>query len=314
MNIKRKVLSVLAGVAALLVAARHSYADSPPTFTHDVAFKVGTNASINWFEIDNPSVGGVITVANQPYPSTHELNAAVVDISRNRLIYIDDTNGNSGPAYAINLTGLTLTPNATTSVTVASLGNWPEGNDNAGYSKADGRIYYHVYDSIEVRYLNFDSSGNISGSTTVGNLNGSSFTTPSITTGDLDFDSSGTLWISGVNSSSDPRLWSFNPTTLTVMANKIPTKVYSGITFDATGTTLYGYRGDTGQYGIVDEDTGNLKTVLTIDTNLFGDAGDLAEAIGTIAVPEPSTSVLMLTALLTILVLRRECSFRSAAA
>ncbi len=65
---KPRTLSVLTSVAVLLVAARHSCADSLPTITHDVVFKVGTNARINWFEIDNPSVGGVIDVANQPYP------------------------------------------------------------------------------------------------------------------------------------------------------------------------------------------------------------------------------------------------------
>jgi hypothetical protein len=284
MNIKLKILLVLAEVAAILVVARRSYADPRSTSTHDVAFKVGTNARINWFEIDNPSVGGVITVANQPYPSTDSLNAAVVDISLNRLIYIDDTNGSTS-AFGINLTGLTLVPNATTSVTVSSLGDWSGGNDNAGYNRANGRIYYHVYDSDEVHYLNFDSSGDISGYTTVGTLNGSSFTTPSITTGDLDFDASGKMWVSGLNSGSNRKLWSFDPTTLTVIANKNPSKNYSGIVFDATGTTLYGYVGETGEYGIIDENTGNFQNVLETDTTLFDGSGDLAEGIETIVIP-----------------------------
>ncbi len=216
---KRIRVSLFVGVAAILVAAQPVHADSPPTITHDVVFKVGTNSSINWFEIDNPSVGGTITVTNQPYANTDDLNTVVIDISRNRLMYVDDT-GPGNPAYAINLTGLTLVPGAATSVTVSSLGDWAQGNDNAGYSKADGRVYYHVYNSIELRYLNFDASGNISGYTTVGNFNGASFMTQTIRAGDLDFDSSGNIWVSGINSGSDPRLWSFNPTTLTVITNK----------------------------------------------------------------------------------------------
>src|SRR5690348_446768 len=104
----------------MVLASRPALADQP-TITADVAFKVGNNASIDWFEIANPSVRGTITVTNQPYPSTHSLNSAVVDIGRNRLIYMDDALGTSGPAYAFNLAGLLLVPNAATPVTVSSL-------------------------------------------------------------------------------------------------------------------------------------------------------------------------------------------------
>ncbi len=82
------------------------------------------------------------------------------------------------------------------------------------------------------------------------------------------------------------------------MTNKDPTANYSGIIFDATGTTLYGYRD--GEYGSIDENTGEFQTVLVTGSSLFNTSGDLAEGIETVAVPEPTTFVLMLTALLTI--------------
>ncbi len=92
-QMEQKVLFLLAGFVVLLIASRNLRADSPPTVTHDVAFVVGTKAAIHWFEVDNPAIGGTISVINQPYPSTDALNSAVVDVSRNRLMYVDDTRG-----------------------------------------------------------------------------------------------------------------------------------------------------------------------------------------------------------------------------
>jgi hypothetical protein len=253
------------------------------TVSTDVVFKVGTNSSIDWFEINNPSVGGTITVANQPYAHSQALNAAAVDIATNQLIY-----DAYGPAYGISLTGLTLVPNTATVVSVASLGTWPNGDDNAGYSKTTGLVYYHVYGSDVLQYLNFNTDGTISGNTTVGTLHGGGFVTPSITSGDLDVDASGNIWIAGLNSASNPRLWSFDPTTLENEANLDPTDNYSGIAFDSSGTTLYGYSTDTDQYGIINQTTGDFQTVLMTSSSLFGDAGDLTEATVSVAVPEPS--------------------------
>ncbi len=185
-------------------------------------------------------------------PSSHDLNAAVLDVSRNRLIYVDDTSGNSA-AYAINLTGLALAPNGTTTVNVDFLGDWPGGNDNAGYSKADGRIYYHIYNSgptqlselrLQRQHQRFHDGWH---------TKRPRFTTPSITAGDLAFDSTGEIWISGRNVNSDPRLWSFDPATLKVMTLKTPTSLYAGITFDAAGKQLYGYVAATKEYGIINE-------------------------------------------------------------
>jgi len=294
----------LAGVVLFAASIPLSFA-APLTTTADVAFKVGDNASIDWFEIANPSVGGTITIASQPYSGSDNLNSAVVDASRNRLIYIDDSNLSS-PAYAISLTNLQLVPNKATPAQASSIGDWPGGNDNAGYSKANGQVYYHVYGSDQVRTLNFEPDGMINGFTIVGTLNGSSFTTPSVTAGDIDFDSSGTLWISGVNSGGGNRLWSFNPTTLTVMRNVDPVHACSGIAFDAAGTTLYGFDGLTGKYGIVDETTGNFKTVLETSTTLFGGSGDLAEGMETIVVPEPSSLGIILTTIAALHVCRRK--------
>jgi hypothetical protein len=93
------------------------------------------------------------------------------------------------------------------------------------------------------------------------------------------------------------------------MALKTPTSLYAGITFDATGTQLYGYVAATGNYGIINETTGNFQTVVDTNTSVFGNSGDLAEGIETIAVPEPSTSVLMLTALLAFVGCRRISSW-----
>jgi len=262
------------------------------TVSTGVIFKVGTNASIDWFAINNPSVNGTIAVANQPYASSQALNAAAVDIATNQLIY-----DAYGPAYGINLTGLVLVPNSATVVSVASLGTWPNGDDNAGYSRATGLVYYHVYGSDELQYLNFNPDGTISGNTTVGTLHGGAFDTPSITTGDLDVSANGTIWIAGLNSASNPRLWSFDPTTLENQANLDPADNYSGIAFDSTVTTLYGYTTDTDQYGVINQTTGNFQTVLMTSSSLFGDAGDLTEATVSVAVPEPSSLALLAAAI-----------------
>lgn len=291
------------GVSVLAAAMQHAHADSPSTIVHDVAFKVGSNASIIWFEIDNPAVGGTLSVTNAPYASNAQLNGAVVDISRNRLIYDVDPAANP-TAYAINLAGVQLLQNGVTTVSVSSLGAWAGGTETAGYRKADGNVYYQVSGTDELRYLNFNSSGGISGYTSVGTLNGPSTFTTSITGGDLDFDASGTLWMTGISDSNYANLWSFNSSTLQRSSLVITADDYNGMTFDATGTTMYAFDDVTDQYGIINTATGGFQTVLATDSTRFGDGGDLAQAMESIVtVPEPAA--LSIAAIGSVLALRR---------
>jgi hypothetical protein len=168
--------------------------------TQEVVFRVGDNASIDWFAIDDPaSMHGTLNVTNAPYDNTTQLNSAAVDLSLNRLVY--GTNTGTVQGYAINLTGLNLVQNGVTPVTLTALGLWPGGgvNDNAGYRKNDGKVYFHPKGSDQLRTLDFDPiTGLITGVTNVGKFNGSNAPN-SITGGDIDFSADGSIWLSGDN-------------------------------------------------------------------------------------------------------------------
>jgi hypothetical protein len=270
---------------ALFVLTATVHLASADTITHEVAFKVGANGGIDWFEIDNPAVAGTLQVNNAPYPSNSQLNAAAVDVARDRLVF---TVQSTSAAYSIDLTGLQLVQNSATVVNVSSLGTAAGLTTAAGYNKANGLIYYRPEDSDEIRYLDFDSNGLIIGYTSVGTLQGSGLT-PYMTGGDLDFDASGSLWLTGGNSSGGHRLWNFNPTTLQLISVLTAPVEYEGMTFDATGQTMYAYDYGNSQYGIINTATAGFQTILATNVNQFGDGGDLADwATATIVtVPEP---------------------------
>lgn len=296
----RSLALVFITIALILI---HSNRADSAIITHDVAFKVGTNGSIIWFEIDDPSISGTLQVTNAPYPDTDALNAATVDISRDRLIYDDDTNLNDVQSYAINLAGLQLLQNGTTPVTTVSLGVWPGGGPSAAYSQAGGQVYYLAIGTENVRYLDFNSSGQITGYTSVGSLSGNGLTT-SIDRGDIDFDASGNLWVTGYNSSGTARLWEFNSSTLE-LSNVVSTgNTYNGMVFDSSGQTMYAYDDATAQYGVVNTSTGGYQTVLATDSTRFADLGDLAQTMATIlTVPEPTC--LPITAIAGLIVFSR---------
>lgn len=274
-----------AGLIGVFISAALVHWASADPITHDVVFKVGANSGIEWFEIDNPAVAGTIQVANAPYASNSELNGAVVDAARNRLIFVTQT---SSAAYSIDLTGLQLLQNGATVVNVTPLGIAPGLTTDAGYNKGNGQVYYRPEDTDELRYLNFDSVGTITGYTSVGTMQGTTQAplTPFMQGGDLDFDASGSLWLTGDNSTGGPRVWNFDPTTLQLISVVTAPYEYRGMIFDAAGQTMYGYTDSTSQYGIINPTTGQFQTVLDTDVNSFGDGGDLAEATATI-VPEP---------------------------
>ncbi len=248
--------------------------------THEIIFRVGGSASIVWFDENNPSLRGTLNVTNAPYANGASVNGAAVDLGRNRLIF-----DSSDVGYAISLAGLQLVPNAATPVTVTSLGTWDSAGDNAGYRKTDGQVYYHPNGSTELRTLNFGPTGLITGFTVVGNFSGPT----AITQGDIDFDANGSIWMSGVNQNGDSRLWHYDPTTLNPLSTFSMSHVYSGLGFNAAGTTLYGYLRATGQYGIVDTTTGGFTSILDTDQAFFGVGGDLTTGLAMTVVPEPAS-------------------------
>jgi hypothetical protein len=272
---------------ALFVSAALANSASADAITHEVAFKVGMNGGIAWFEIDNPAVTGTLQVNNTPYPSNSQLNAAAVDVARNRFIF---TVQSTSAAYSVDLTGLQLLQNRSTVVNVTAIGVGPGLTTAAGYNKADGRIYYRPENTDEIRYLNFDSVGTITGYTSVGIMHSipQAPLTPYMQGGDIDFDASGSLWLTGDNSSGGPRLWNFDPTTLALINVITAPFEYRGMTFDAAGRNMFGFIDSTSQYGIINTTTAGFQTVLTTDAN-FNDVGDLADwATATIVtVPEP---------------------------
>jgi hypothetical protein len=305
----------------VVVVAWLGYAGvSPAQVVHEVVFRVGDNATVDWFDINNPSsVRGTLNVTNAPYATTVSLNGAAVDVGRNRLIFAAPSGTGTPPpfnGYAINLTGLQLIQNGATPVTVASLGAWDTGVDNAGYRKADGNVYYAPFGTDQVRRLNFGSTGFITGFTNVGNYNGSS-TPNSVTQGDLDFAADGSMWVAGNNADTNPvvpTLWHFNFTTLNALSTLLTgSEVYNGITFNAAGDTLYGYKQTTGQYGIINTATGGFQSVLDTDTTVFGVFGDLATGTAIVVqVPEPSTFALVSLAVVTCAAIARRRGLRSA--
>jgi hypothetical protein len=273
----------LALIALIILAAAAHFA-SADTITHEVAFKVGSNGGIDWFEIDNPSVNGTLQVNSPPYASNSQLNAAVVDVARNRLVFaVQSTNA----AYSIALAGLQLLQNGATAVSASSLGTAAGLTTAAGYNKTNGLIYYRPETSDEIRTLNFDSNGFITGYTSVGTMQGSGLTTY-MTGGDLDFDSSGSLWLTGSNSTGGARVWNFDPSTLQLISVVTAPHEYQGMTFDAAGQNMYAYDDASFQYGTINTATGGFQTILATNVNQFGDGGDLADATETIVtVPEP---------------------------
>jgi hypothetical protein len=289
------------GVAATLMFVAET--NPANAASQEVVFRVGTQSAVDWFVIDDPSIHGTLNVTNTTYGSV-PLNAAAVDLSRNRLIY--DTLGATTPeGWAISLAGLQLIPNGVTTVAATDLGAWPDGSADAGYRKSDGQIYYHVDDSDELRQLNFDSTGQIAGFTKVGNLNGTNLPN-SISRGDIDFSNNGSIWLTGNNDNGDPTLWNFDFSTLNTISTINLTTVYNGMTFNAAGDTLYGYQAATGKYGTINMTTGAL-TVLDTDQTFFGSNGDLATgtATVTIAMPEPASFFLCAASLLGLAPLAR---------
>jgi hypothetical protein len=208
-----------------------------------------------------------------------------VDVARNRLIY-DSTPDGGG--YAISLTGLQLVQNGPTPVTLSPIGTFPGVPLNAGYRKIDGQVYYHPQASDELRRLDVGPTGQITGFTAIGNFNGTA-TPNSITGGDIDFAADGAVWVTGNNDTGNPRLWGFDFNSLNQLVNVATTDQYNGITFNAAGDTLYGYRDTTGQYGIIDRATGGFQSVVATDLSVFGVGGDLATGtLIVVQVPEPS--------------------------
>jgi len=211
-----------------------------------------------------------------------------VDITRNRLIYDDDAAaGGTNQAYAISLNNIQLTPHAATPVTVTSLGSWVGSGNNSGWRKADNQFYYFVDGTTQLHTLTFGPTGLITGDPLVGNFTGPT----AMTGGDIDFDSNGSIWVSGTNSSGEPRLWNFDFGTLDAISTLSPNSLYNGMTFNAEGTTLYGYTDTNGEYGSINLSTGAFQSVLQTDPAFFGGGGDLAtgtEEIVLPAVPEPN--------------------------
>jgi hypothetical protein len=290
-------MKVIMAVVAWLWMASASWAQ----VSQEVVFRVGQNADIDWFVINNPAIRGTLNVTNAPYANTTDLNGAAVDQpfagGRNRLIFAA-TAGTSVPpptnGYAINLAGLTLLQNGATPVTVTFLGAWDTGVDDAGYRKADGQVYYSPINTDQLRRLNFGPTGLITGFTNMGNYNGGG-TPNSVTMGDIDFAADGSMWVAGNNADTNPvvpTLWNFNFTTLNALSTLLTGgEVFNGMTFNAAGDTLYGYKQTTGQYGVINQATGGFQTVLDTDLSEFGVLGDLATgtAIVVTGIPEPST-------------------------
>jgi hypothetical protein len=255
--------------------------------TQEVVFRAAENSTIDWFEINNPAIHGTLKVTNAPYDNTTPLNAAVVDVGRNRLVYDSATDNPQG--YAISLAGLQLVPNSATPVTITSLGAWPDAGDNAGYRKADGQVYYHPSDSDQLRQLEFGPTGMITGFTAIGNFNGGD-APESVSGGDLDFSANGSLWLSGHNDNDVSKLWDFDFASLDAISTITLPHIYNGMTFNSAGDTLYGYDATSGQYGTVNTTTGAFSQVLDTDLAFFGSYGDLATGTTNIAiVPEPAS-------------------------
>ena len=262
----------------------------------EVAFSIQGN-QLTWFSVDDPAVQGAISVSG--LPSNLAGNALAYDPGAQRLLFVDGDTALNHTLYSVSLGGLTLEHGVSVSAPAAvSAGTitFGVGRELYGGGFYNGSYYTLIDGTDSLVKVDFASvGGNISSTSTI-NLVG----TNTMFLGDLAFDSSGALWISGFNQSgtagvNDDRLWHFSTTdgatfTSAGVLNPAGTR-YNGIFFDATGSDLHGYRLASSTYGIINQTDGSSSLIYTGAP--FNSGGDLSDGFLFPVVPEPSCLVLV---------------------
>ena len=291
-----------------------------PFFAHGTVMEVGVaiqDATLTWFDISNPSIQGTISATG--IPSTLTGNALAYDPLQNSLLFTDSQPATSHTLYSVSLTGLNLVPGGNVSAGAATnLGSInfvnPQGLFGAAFY--NGSYYTIKQDTNGLVKVDFNGSGNISTQTGI-TLPSAGVNNNKMNLGDLAFDTSGNLWISGDNVHATPshaanRLWEFstaNGTTFAFDKSLNPAGLrWNGLGFDLAGD-LFGYRLGSGEFGTIDESNGNFTTIYTGSPFLGG--GDLTSSFtANVTTPPPpvpdqgSSVVLLLVSSLVLFTLR----------
>lgn len=280
---------------------------APAAVLTEVAFSIQGSA-LTWFAVNDPANQG--TIALSGLPGGFDANSLALDTSRNRLLFVNGNPLQNQTIYSVDLSSMVLNPGAAVAGTATSVGNFSFGSPQQllGGSFYNGFYYALRNDSDTLIRIGFDAAGAAISQTAI-DLPG----TRTMNLGDLAFDASGNLIISGFNAAGttagDDRFWRYSTadgglsfTELTAPISPAGDR-FNGIGYDAAGTTLFGYRTSAQTYGVINPDTGT--STVTFTGSPFNNPGDLSSAGLVLVVPEPSSALLLLGGLGAALGLRR---------
>lgn len=257
----------------------------------EVAF-VLQNDQFSWFEVGDPNIKGTLSVSG--LPSGFDGNSLAYDPGANRLLFVSGPADDRHSLYSVSLDDVILKANESVSAGAAiSLGNLVFNDDRAlfGGGFYNGSYYTLINETDILVKVDFMAPGGSIGSVTNINLPGNF----AMHLGDLAFDDSGNLWISGTTSQqiteTNGRLWHYSTTNgvnFSQVENFSPGEARNnGIFFGLEDGELYGYRLTSQEYGTIDQETGVSDDPLYVG-DPFGTGGDLTNGIPINVIPEPS--------------------------
>jgi hypothetical protein len=283
---------------------------APGAVLTDVAFSI-QGSDLTWFDAGDPTVQGSVSLTGLPGGFT--ANSLALDTANNRLLFTSGGAFQNQPIFSVDLSAMILEPGTAVAGIATSVGNFSFSSPQMllGGGFYNGSYYALRNESDTLIRIDFDALGQALPQVTI-NLPGDR----EMNLGDIAFDQSGNLLISGYNAAgttaADDRFWRYETndggltfSELTAPINP-PGDRFNGIGYLVDGQTLFGYNAITGNYGEIDPDTGNFTFIYS--GGPFDNPGDLSSAGPVLVIPEPSTSLLIFGGLGLALTARRRHS------